>query len=203
MDEGSTPSSFDSSAMSTSSSFAPGDRILAVKSSVDGIGWNDLHRGTLQSFVEQRPNFIYAQQSAIIEGTSIYTAYANNVHLRLGQHLRRAVNVLLNTRQRIVDLRLVLSAQGMDDDEIKHRIRQDIILPAQIFKQVISQQPINMKQLPQEHIYTRALEAFQPVFDTYDEGYNFGQQGLYYDVKHNPVSHFKAIYQLSHLFERL
>ncbi|PHZ13640.1 uncharacterized protein RHIMIDRAFT_236692 [Rhizopus microsporus ATCC 52813] len=53
MDEGSTPSSFYSSAMSTSSSLAPGDRILAVKSSVDGIGWNDLYRETLESFVER------------------------------------------------------------------------------------------------------------------------------------------------------
>ena len=280
MDEGSTPGSFDSSAMSTSSSLAPGDRILAVKSSVDGIGWNDLHRETLESFVErvhtttmhaysfskfiflrelqdmnfriqeyinkdffkevwlslvnysrgrararliieyrelinrhlvdylaitnyQRPDFVYAQQSAIIEGTKIYTAYANNVHLRFGQHLRRAVNALLNIRQRIVDLRRVLSARGMNDDEIKHRIRQDIILPAQTFKQAISQQPIDMEQVPQEPIYTRALHTLQPVFDAYDRGYNFGQQGLYYDVKRNPVNHFKAFYQLSRLFEHL
>src|SRR3972149_2070782 len=53
MDEGSTPSSFYSSAMSTSSSLAPGDRILAVKTSADGIGWNDLYRETLESFVER------------------------------------------------------------------------------------------------------------------------------------------------------
>ncbi|KAL4209166.1 hypothetical protein AB4K20DRAFT_1868819 [Rhizopus microsporus] len=32
---------------------------------------------------------------------------------------------------------------------------------------------------------------------------NFGQQGLYYDVKRNPVNHFKAFYKLSRLFERL
>ncbi|ORE22624.1 hypothetical protein BCV71DRAFT_171581, partial [Rhizopus microsporus] len=37
----------------------------------------------------------------------------------------------------------------------------------------------------------------------YDEGYNFGEQGLYYDVKCNPVNHFMAFYQLSRLFERL
>ncbi|RCH82311.1 hypothetical protein CU097_006834, partial [Rhizopus azygosporus] len=70
----------------------------------------------------QRPDFVYAQRSAIIESTNIYTAYANSVHLRFGQHPRRVVNALLNTQQRIVDLRRVLSTQGMDDDEIKHRI---------------------------------------------------------------------------------
>jgi hypothetical protein len=53
MNQDSTPISFDSSAMGTSSSLAPGDRILAVKSSADGIGWNDLHRETLESFVER------------------------------------------------------------------------------------------------------------------------------------------------------
>ncbi|KAG1206400.1 hypothetical protein G6F68_008761 [Rhizopus microsporus] len=151
----------------------------------------------------QRPDFVYAQRSAIIESTNIYTAYANSVHLRFGQHPRRVVNALLNTQQRIVDLRRVLSTQGMDDDEIKHRIRQDIILPAQTFKQAISQQPIDMEQVPQEPIYTRALHTLQPVFDAYDRGYNFGQQGLYYDVKRNPVNHFKAFYQLSRLFEHL
>ncbi|KAG1168780.1 hypothetical protein G6F70_008920 [Rhizopus microsporus] len=32
---------------------------------------------------------------------------------------------------------------------------------------------------------------------------NFGQQGLYYDVKRNTINHFKAFYQLPRLFERL
>ncbi|ORE10742.1 hypothetical protein BCV72DRAFT_312130 [Rhizopus microsporus var. microsporus] len=53
MDEASVTSSFHALAMSTSSSLAPGDRILAVKFSVDGIGWNDLHHKTLESFVER------------------------------------------------------------------------------------------------------------------------------------------------------
>ncbi|ORE02656.1 hypothetical protein BCV72DRAFT_214831, partial [Rhizopus microsporus var. microsporus] len=45
-----------------------------------------------------------------------------------------------------------------------------------------------------------ALNTLRPVFDAYDRGYNFGEQGLYYDVKRNPVSHFMAFYQLSRLF---
>ncbi|RCH89894.1 hypothetical protein CU097_003249 [Rhizopus azygosporus] len=159
--------------MSTFISLVLGDRNLVVKSSVDGIGWNDPHRKKLErtaryefqntriyqqgfflkkygfhwlinqeaelaldSSLTIRLAFVLAQQSAIIEGTRIYTAYANNVHLRFGQHLRPI-------------LRRGLSAQCMDDDETKHRIRQDIILPAQAFKQAISQQPINMEQLPQ------------------------------------------------------
>ncbi|CEG84132.1 hypothetical protein RMATCC62417_17978 [Rhizopus microsporus] len=113
----------------------------------------------------QRLIFVYAQQFAIIEGTKIYTAYANSVHLRFGQHLRRAVNTLLRIRQRTADLRRVLSEQGP--------------------------------------IYREALDTFQPVFNAYDEGYNFGERGLYYDVKRNPVNHFKAFYQLSRLFEHL
>ncbi|CEG75083.1 hypothetical protein RMATCC62417_10189 [Rhizopus microsporus] len=224
MDEGSTPSSFDSSTISTSNSLALGDRILVVKSSVDDIGWNDLHRETLESYVErmhittmhaysfsksiflrklqdtnfriqgyinkdffkvvwlslvdysrgqararliidycesigqylddyltitnyQRPNFVYAQQSAIIEGIKIYTTYVYNVHLRFGQHLRRAVNILLDIRE--------------------------------------------------------ALNTLQPVFDAYDEGYNFGEWGLCYDVKRNHVNHFKIFYQLSCLLKHL
>ncbi|PHZ09484.1 uncharacterized protein RHIMIDRAFT_294333 [Rhizopus microsporus ATCC 52813] len=48
-----------------------------------------------------------------------------------------------------------------------------------------------------------ALNTLRPVFDAYDRGYNFGEQGLYYDIKHNPVNHFKAFYQLSRLFVHL
>ena len=47
------PSSFDSSAMSTFISLVLGDRNLVVKSSVDGIGWNDPHRKKLESFVKR------------------------------------------------------------------------------------------------------------------------------------------------------
>ncbi|CEG75772.1 hypothetical protein RMATCC62417_10764 [Rhizopus microsporus] len=89
----------------------------------------------------------------------------------------------------------------MDDGEIKHCIRQDTILPAQTFKQAISQQPINMEQFPQEPIYMDTLNTLRPVFDAYNGGYNFGERGLYYDVKRNPVNHFNIFYQISRLFE--
>ncbi|ORE10741.1 hypothetical protein BCV72DRAFT_312123 [Rhizopus microsporus var. microsporus] len=58
-----------------------------------------------------------------------------------------------------------------------------------------------MEQFPQEPSYIDALEALSPVFYAYGRGYNFGEQGLYYDIKRNPVNHFKAVYQLSRLFE--
>jgi hypothetical protein len=89
----------------------------------------------------------------------------------------------------------------MDDDEIKHHIHEGIILPAQAFKQAISQQPIDMKQFPQGPIYTHALNTLRPAFDAYDEGYSFDERRLYYDVKRNPVNHFMAFYQLPRLFE--
>ncbi|ORE05482.1 hypothetical protein BCV72DRAFT_180870, partial [Rhizopus microsporus var. microsporus] len=37
----------------------------------------------------------------------------------------------------------------------------------------------------------------------YDEGYNFDERRLYYDVKRNLVDHFKDFYQLFRLFEHL
>ncbi|CEG65177.1 hypothetical protein RMATCC62417_02012 [Rhizopus microsporus] len=82
----------------------------------------------------------------------------------------------------------------MDGDEIKRRIRQDIILLTQTFKQVISQQPINREQFLQEPIYMEALDTLQPVFDAYDEGYSFGEQGFYYGVKRNSVCDNIKIY---------
>ncbi|KAI8388007.1 uncharacterized protein BYT42DRAFT_602633 [Radiomyces spectabilis] len=46
----------------------------------------------------RRPSFKFAQQTALYGDAKIYVAYMNNVQMRFGQHLRRAVNVLLDVR---------------------------------------------------------------------------------------------------------
>ncbi|ORE03234.1 hypothetical protein BCV72DRAFT_257900 [Rhizopus microsporus var. microsporus] len=126
MDEGSTANSFDSSAISTSSFLALGDRMLAAKSSVDSINWNDIHREILESLVEH------------VHTITIHT-YSFSKFIFLWK------------------------LQDMDFGI-------------------------------QEYINKDFLKKY---------GYNFGEHGLYYDVKRNLVNHFKASYQLSRLFERL
>ncbi|KAG0742847.1 hypothetical protein G6F57_010250 [Rhizopus arrhizus] len=51
-----------------------------------------------------RPELNYAQQSSSMEGLKIYTAYTNNIGAHFGNHFRRAINTLLQIRQRKIDL---------------------------------------------------------------------------------------------------
>jgi hypothetical protein len=233
------------SSKSTSSSLAPGDRILCVKSSVTGIGWNEIHRRRLENFVEtvnlttthaysllkyiflhefeenedfaiedflnkyffaevwlslivyatgnvetsivkyafsltiyptgnvgqvtaERRQFInpyrdrylqiagyarrhltYGQQTSIIEGTKMYTAYANNIHTHFGNHLRRVVNTLLNVRERKANFTRRMEAEGIDRETISQDIHDTITLPARRFKEAISARIIHFDEFMQ------------------------------------------------------
>ncbi|KAI7890281.1 uncharacterized protein EV154DRAFT_255842 [Mucor mucedo] len=185
--------------MSTSSSLAPGDRIISVKSSIDGIGWDPERRERLEEYVVTvhnitthayslskyiflraiqedenfdirrcinrdffaevwlkltryargraggrtaatrafidtylddylevtgfvPPDFRYGQQASLIEGAKIFTSYSNNVQMRLGSHLRQAVNHLLRIRQRKAELIAYRRREGLIDALIKSEV---------------------------------------------------------------------------------
>ncbi|KAG2209940.1 hypothetical protein INT47_003375 [Mucor saturninus] len=200
--------------MSTSSSLAPGDRIISVKSSIDGIGWDPERRERLEEYVVTvhnitthayslskyiflraiqedenfdirrcinrdffaevwlkltryargraggrtaatrafidtylddylevtgfvPPDFRYGQQASLIEGAKIFTSYSNNVQMRLGSHLRQAVNHLLCIRQRKAELIAYRRREGLIDALIKAEVYREITEPATRFKELI------------------------------------------------------------------
>jgi hypothetical protein len=55
----------------------------------------------------------YGQQSSLYEGTKIYVPYVNNVTMNFGNHLRRAVNVLLDVANRKIIFARQLVAAGI------------------------------------------------------------------------------------------
>ncbi|KAG2211255.1 hypothetical protein INT47_006375 [Mucor saturninus] len=237
--------------MSTSSSLAPGDRIISVKSSIDGIGWDPERRERLEEYVVTvhnitthayslskyiflraiqedenfdirrcinrdffaevwlkltryargraggrtaatrafidtylddyleltgfvPPDFRYGQQASLIEGAKIFTSYSNNVQMRLGSHLRQAVNHLLRIRQRKAELIAYRR-------RTYRRLPQDFVLDGEQFGD-----PIN-----------NALETLRPVLTSYPVDYRFRGNSIYYDSKARPVEHMRAFYELA------
>jgi hypothetical protein len=75
----------------------------------------------------------------------MYTAYANNIRMRFGNHLRRAVNTLLNIRTRMAQLRRELRQNGSDQETISRRIFEEITRPARQLKEAITQGFMIMK----------------------------------------------------------
>ncbi|KAG1144790.1 hypothetical protein G6F37_006611 [Rhizopus arrhizus] len=204
--------------------FASGDRILSVKSSIDGTGWNEQYRKRLEKFVNithtttthpyslskfiflcalqydsnfdigsyinkeffsevwlslvhyrcgrvgeatarrrifisqyiqryldnttyESPGLKYAQQSFSIEGLKIYTAYTNNIGTYFDNHFRRAINTLLQIRQRKIDLIRQRQEEGVDNEAISKEIHEQITLPAIQFKEILASRIIDSSSI--------------------------------------------------------
>ncbi|KAJ1662452.1 hypothetical protein EV178_005884, partial [Coemansia sp. RSA 1646] len=136
-------------------------------------------------------------QTAQFEAARIYTAYVNNIQTKFGQHLRRAVNVLLKTRER---KRLLEEAmKSRTTDEINEAYEDQIWKPGLELKEAIKHRNT---VLPVITIDDKNIgDMFEPMLMTYDNDYKFEEEGLYYDIKAHPKKHFKAFYRLAVLLE--
>ncbi|KAI9318169.1 hypothetical protein BX666DRAFT_1935574, partial [Dichotomocladium elegans] len=150
------------------------------------------------------PSFPHAQQCSIYEGRKVNAAYSNNINMRFGQHLRRAVNTLLGIRRQKAIMERDLLDQGLSTEEISARILETVIEPARRFKLAISSRQINTDLIRQQSdVFWEAFQVLLPVLNCYPEGYRFQKDNIYYDCKTRPANHMKAFYQLACLFQRL
>lgn len=134
-----------------------GERTAALRVFIDRY-----LRDYLQASNFVTPDFPYVQQTSLIEGTKIYTAYANNVQMRFGNHLRHAVNHLLRVRQRKAKLTALGWQEGFRDMLIQAEIFEQITQPATRFKELISRRlpdnfVLDQDQFP-EHIIMLILK---------------------------------------------
>ncbi|KAG2206531.1 hypothetical protein INT47_008548 [Mucor saturninus] len=143
------------------------------------------------------PDFRYGQQVSLIEGEMIFTPYSNNVQMRLGSHLRQAVNYLLRIRQREAELIADRRREVLIDALIKSEVNREITEPATRFKELIA------RKLPQDFvldgeqfgdpIYNNALEILRPVLTSYPVDYRFRGNSIYYDSKARPIACFAVV----------
>ncbi|KAJ2569591.1 hypothetical protein IW140_002999 [Coemansia sp. RSA 1813] len=136
-------------------------------------------------------------QTAQFEAARIYTAYMNNIQTKFGQYLRRAVNVLLKTRERKRDLEEAM--KGRTADEIKEAYEDQIWKPGRELKEAIKHRNTVLPVITvgDENIG----DILEPVLTAYDNDYKFEEEGIYYDIKAHPKKHFKAFYCLAVLLE--
>ncbi|KAJ2089651.1 hypothetical protein IW138_003249 [Coemansia sp. RSA 986] len=136
-------------------------------------------------------------QTAQFEAARIYTAYVNNIQTKLGQYLRRAVNVLLKTRERKRDLEEAM--KGRTADEINKAYENQIWKPGLKLKEAIKHRNT---VLPVITVGDKNIgDMLEPVLTAYDNDYRFEEEGIYYDIKAHPKKHFKAFYCLAVLLE--
>ncbi|KAJ1772058.1 hypothetical protein LPJ74_001793 [Coemansia sp. RSA 1843] len=106
-------------------------------------------------------------QTAQFEAARIYTAYINNIQTKFGQHLRRAVNVLLKTRERKRDLEEVM--KGRTADEIKEAYEDQVWKPGRELKEAIKHRNT---VLPVITVRDKSIrDMLEPVLTAYDNDY--------------------------------
>ena len=136
----------------------------------------------------------------------MYTAYINNMGAYFDHHFRRAINSLLQIRQRRIDLIRQRQEEGMDNEAISNEIYEQITFPARQFKEILASKivdPSSIKLPFQEPIYTQALQRLTHILTSYPVQYTFEKNNIYYDAKANPCEHMMAFHQLARLFETL
>ncbi|KAJ1770076.1 hypothetical protein IW140_004961 [Coemansia sp. RSA 1813] len=136
-------------------------------------------------------------QTAQFEAARVYTAYVNNIQTKFGQYLRRAVNVLLKTRERKRDLEEAM--KDRTTDEIKEAYEDQIWKPGQVLKEAIKHRNT---VLPVITVGDKNIgDMLEPVLTAYDNDYELEEEGIYYDIKAHPKKHFKAFCRLAVLLE--
>ncbi|KAJ2090893.1 hypothetical protein IW138_002296 [Coemansia sp. RSA 986] len=108
-------------------------------------------------------------QTAQFEAARIYTAYVNNIQTKFGRHLRRAVNVLLKTRERKRDLEEAMT--GRTADEIKEAYEDQIWKLGLELKEAIQHRNT---VLPAITVGNKNIgDMLEPVLTAYDSDYKF------------------------------
>ncbi|KAI8055234.1 hypothetical protein BDF22DRAFT_618639 [Syncephalis plumigaleata] len=149
----------------------------------------------------KKPELAYAQQSATYEARKMYVAYTNNVRLRFGDHLRRAINEHFKVKKKLKDMR-----DGLPKDVTADVIRKKtsaITEPAKKFKLAMVQRDGPKRLAGEGRMFAGAFNKFKGVLNAYGKDYKFGTNGIYYDCKQHPVKHFKAFLELARLFKKL
>ncbi|KAJ1667665.1 hypothetical protein IW140_001278 [Coemansia sp. RSA 1813] len=136
-------------------------------------------------------------QTAQFEAARIYTAYVNNIQTKFGQYLRRAVNVLLKTRERKRAIEEAM--KDRTTDEIKEAYKDQIWKPGLELKEAIKHRNTVLPVITVGDKNTR--DMLESVLTAYDNDYEFEEEGIYYDIKAHPKKHFKVFCYLAVLLE--
>ncbi|KAG2193488.1 hypothetical protein INT47_005013 [Mucor saturninus] len=208
--------------MSTSSSLAPGDRIISVKSSIDGIGWDPERRERLEEYVVTVHNITthayslskYIFLRAIQEDENfdirrcINRDFFAEVWLKLTRYARGRAGGRTAATRAFIDTYLddYLEVTGFVPPDFRYGQQASLIEGAKIFTSYSNNVQMrlgsHLRQAVKNYsfgdpIYNNALETLRPVLTSYPVDYRFRGNSIYYDSKARPVEHMRAFYELA------
>ncbi|KAJ2120692.1 hypothetical protein IW147_004880 [Coemansia sp. RSA 720] len=124
---------------------------------------------------------------------SILTDYKNNVMLRFGEAWRRAINLKLDSKNKMDKLVKRLKSEGRSVEEIREQRQVQIWSPARHAKQVLcSCRPVATTAEEQT-----IIDFVTPVLKCYPVGHEFKEDSIYLDCKTSPEKHIKAFIMLN------
>ncbi|KAJ2121702.1 hypothetical protein IW147_004019 [Coemansia sp. RSA 720] len=126
-------------------------------------------------------------QVASYVSKSILTDYKNNVMLRFGETWRRAINLKLDSKNKMDKLVKRLKSEGKSVEEIREQRQAQIWSPARHAKQVLcSRWPVATTAEEQT-----IIDFVTPVLKCYPVGHEFKGDNIYWDSKTRPEKHIK------------
>lgn len=145
------------------------------------------------------PKLTHAKQNADYECTKINTAYINNIKAHFGDRLKQVVNIICGKQNKIRELEEKMKAARYTAEAIKGLIKNTVITPCANVKISVSK-----KQVPSDNFLGEKEKAFiRRILFSYPQDYTFMKDSIYYDVKVNPLNHYKAFIQLEEIIEEL
>ncbi|KAJ2543710.1 hypothetical protein GGF49_001792 [Coemansia sp. RSA 1853] len=124
---------------------------------------------------------------------SILTDYKNNVMLRFGETWRRAINLKLDSKNKMGKLVKKLKSEGTSEEEIREQRQAQIWSPARHAKQVLcSRRPVATTAEEQT-----IIDFVTPVLKCYPVGHEFKGDNIYWDSKTRPEKHIKSFIMLN------
>ncbi|KAJ2475165.1 hypothetical protein IWW56_005542 [Coemansia sp. RSA 2131] len=124
---------------------------------------------------------------------SILTDYKNNVMLRFGETWRRAINLKLDSKNKMDKLVKHLKSEGKSVEEIQEQRQAQIWSPAHHVKQVLcSRRPVATTAEEQT-----IIDFVTPVLKCYPVGHEFKGDNIYWDSKTRPEKHIKSFIMLN------
>ncbi|KAJ2766885.1 hypothetical protein IWQ57_004179, partial [Coemansia nantahalensis] len=144
----------------------------------------------------ERIKFNCAAAIGAYEAEKMQAAFVSNIKLRFGSMLRCAVNLLLGVKVGVAALRAEMEERGATDDEIKAACKELYWDPARQAKVALAARRPDLSDIP-----LRSWVALEPLLEavhgSYPPDYPFDGDDLYYDVKSDPMQHFRAFFRLA------
>ncbi|KAJ2661029.1 hypothetical protein IW148_003553 [Coemansia sp. RSA 1199] len=132
-------------------------------------------------------------QVASYVSKTMLTDYKNNVMLRFGETWRRAINLKLDSKNKMDKLVKRLKSEGRSVEEIREQRQAQIWSPARHAKQVLcSRWPVATTAEEQT-----IIDFVTPVLKCYPVGHEFKEDSIYLDSKTSPEKHIKAFIMLN------